>query len=70
MQREPSLCGLLGRCHETRGGALCIVPALCEKCPLGGIIGALGKHQAFTIPHLCLFLPPLTKQFGVPARRV
>ena len=24
----------------------------------------------FTIPHPCLFLPPLTKQSGVPSRRI
>ena len=24
-------------------------------------------HLFFTIPHPCLFLPPLTKQYGVPS---
>ena len=41
-------------------------------CCLWGSISALGARRAsfLTIPHPCLFLFPLTKQSGVPSRRV
>ena len=31
---------------------------------------ARARHLFLTIPHPCLFFPHLTKQFGVPSRRV
>ena len=41
-------------------------------CSYGGVLArwARAVHIFLTIPHPCLFLPPLTKQSGVPSRRV
>ena len=40
--------------------------------PLPQTMGEYSRagHLFLTIPHPCLFLPPLTKQSGVPPRRV
>ena len=59
--------------------SLCMRPVLSCHCDtslrhwaLGGVLArrARAGHLFLTIPHPCLFLPPLTKQSGEPSRPV